>query len=146
MQFRAHRRQVQRRGWLLVQETHQHGLHAALGLNAGLVPQITVAAVCLAFMGYGAAVSIVAKAQDLSARAELPVRRIVEDVALEGALSDELEPEVIGCRAKRSNICHGKLQLDLCSLHGVKYTSGIGRERQSITPVEYVESTRHSLG
>jgi hypothetical protein len=70
-------------------------------------------------MRYRATLPVVAKSQDLPARAELPVGRIVEYVALEGALRHQLEPEGAGCRAKRSNIRHGKLQLDLCSLHGV---------------------------
>ena len=72
-------------------------LHQALGLDPRFVAQIAISAVRHPLVGHGAAGSIVPKAQDLSACTQLSVHRIVEDIALEGALGYQSESKRIGC-------------------------------------------------
>ena len=73
----------------------------------------------LALVGERAAPTILPQAQDLPPRAQLPVFGVVKRIALKGPLGHQRESKRLGGCAKSSRIRHGKLQLDLRSLHGV---------------------------
>lgn len=87
------------------------------GFDTGLVA-LVVGVGRDAFVSNGAAVAVVADAQELATVAEGSIGRVVERVLLEGAWSFEREAEGFDRSQEGAKVGDGELELDLGALHG----------------------------
>lgn len=72
-----------------------------------------------AFVCQNPAVSIFSNAQNRLLRAQLPVPRVIQDIALEGARGDAVEADATQLILERRRIRDAELDLDLDRAHGM---------------------------